>query len=279
MKFILFFLPFIITGFPIILNLNNKLPSTEDLRMKLFLTNQAISKLKDQISKIGAEKNKHMLKPNELKINLNESLSDEMSFRESKISDDNSEQIIESPHKSIIDEKYHNPLKDDMKQDMDLGNKVYEYFNKNTNHLNLNTIKNEIKTTGYKEINDLIDLLDNHPEEIEHGNIEHFYTQEIQISSKDVKNKKSEKIQKSQDANEIDEINIENLNQKSLVKKDKNLISQKISHLKPSPHKFLQYESNSNQNKNKNFLTKKLNTKNLKINNLNGPLNINLPLY
>jgi hypothetical protein len=266
MKFIQNFILLFIIQFSKIFNIKIKLPNTGDLRRKLFLTNHAINKLKDQIS-IRLEKNKSM--QNYEKNNLFiESHSHEMNFKESSIPEVHHKpaQTMVSIKNIKLNKKFGNSLQEDIKHDMDLGNKVYEFFNENPNHLNLNKIKNEIKTTGYKEINDLIDLLDNHPDYIEHSNMEHFYTQEILNSSKNLLYKKNEKIKNSQNSQKFNFLN------RGIKTTEINIKKKLSSQISPFPtrqtYKFLQHKSNSNKNINNNLFSNNIPLENLQ----NGPL-------
>lgn len=266
MKFIQNFILLFIIQIYKIFNLKIKLPNTGDLRRKLFLTNLAINKLKDQIS-IRLEKNKttQNYEKNNLFI---DSHYHEMNFKESSIAKINHKpaQTMESIKNIKLNKKFGKSIQDDIKHDMDLGNKVYEFFNKNPNHLNLNKIKNEIKTTGYKEINDLVDLLDNHPDYIEHSNMEDFYTQEILNSSKNLLYKKNQKIKNSQNSQKYNILN--NGIKTKEINLEKKLSPQNSTFPSPKTYKFLQHQANSNKNINNDLFSKNIQLQNLQ----NGPL-------
>lgn len=133
--------------------------SVDELKTKIFLTKQAISKLRDEISKLKEDNNNNdgnfqTTNPNNMKF-LQKQSEDHLRVKEN-----------------------HLTIEDDIKKDEDLQSKVYGYFNKNPQHLELKDLEKEIKQTGYKEFEDLIQILDKHPEQISQEVNSHFHPAE-----------------------------------------------------------------------------------------------------
>ncbi len=166
MKFIISMFTFIVIITYII---SSNTPSAEELRMKIFITKQAINKLKDEISKAKESKN-----------GIAASSSDEnsLNFKEKDDSLDNIEtsyNMTDFNGLSNFHEFNSKTLDEDVRKDILINTEVVDYFNHNPKHLELDHVKKEIKQSGIKEINDLIDMIDNHPEQIGHGTPNTFF--------------------------------------------------------------------------------------------------------
>jgi hypothetical protein len=149
--------------------ISSNTPSAEELRMKIFITKQAINKLKDEISKAKESKN-----------GIAASSSDEnsLNFKEKDDSLDNIEtsyNMTDFNGLSNFHEFNSKTLDEDVRKDILINTEVVDYFNHNPKHLELDHVKKEIKQSGIKEINDLIDMIDNHPEQIGHGTPNTFF--------------------------------------------------------------------------------------------------------
>lgn len=170
MKLIIILFTFIfISSYRYVVSTN--IPSAEELRMKIFITKQAINKLKEEISK--AKESNVPTQSNIIENSLN--------FKEKEESLNKIENVETSYN--LTDYKglnnYHEfnskTLDDDVQKDILINKEVEDYFNHNPKHLEIEHVKKEIKESGIKEINDLIDMIDNHPEQIGHGSSNTFF--------------------------------------------------------------------------------------------------------
>jgi hypothetical protein len=125
--------------------------STEDLRVQLFITNQAIKNLKSQIETI---KNSQTINPKFKQVN-------------GKFESIEPNQI--KPH-----QKFNEIISSEMQKEMKLDQEVHDFYNHNPKNDTLFHLKSQLKENGIREFEEMIDMLDNHPEELSHGTEKDF---------------------------------------------------------------------------------------------------------
>jgi hypothetical protein len=160
-KFIIYFLFFsqILTS-SINKSLHNIPTSTEDLRVQLFMTKQAIKNLKSHIE------------------NIKQSQKIDPKFKQVENKFEALEPEQKKPH-----HKLNELISTEIENEMKLDKEVHDYYNHNPKNDTLLHLKSRLKENGIRDFEEMIDMLDNHPEEISHGTQNEFLKTNEKLNS------------------------------------------------------------------------------------------------